>query len=536
MANHNKTTEIDLFKVDRPCQGDFDKTALALKEVDTTTKHYSKKVLILKDAEVTRLVKSEPGDPDYYYSGVTRTYSIGVELGYRQEWKPTGYGLGELINSISLLPNEELTLEVKTWETSKTQQDRDEKLESKNISDVKAEKSDVREILDDYQEKTRHQFDVHASANWGWGSASANYGFSNDVQTQHKTLSKNAQDIVRKSVNEISSQRTIKMSISRETGSEEKTTRKLKNINQCRTLNVNYYQVLREYEVNIYLDGINMLLFGPWVYKETWDNYVKWKWDLEGIMIQALKEQSLDTNGNYFQAKVLPHILPRPDAIQITNEEKPRAIYAYEIIPGFVNGNPKGLRELLDFLFSYLSPSSPPSHMKPLEVVKEFEFLQTRERSAEQVAPNLKTAMLIPIVHYLAEVSVNEIPEKIKTVNEKIVDDFLTVIQDIGEKQKTWKETIPTHGIYAETMLGLCSGCEDYYEVQRQFDLETKKLEIEKLKEETEKLKILNQQLQQAPVGSNIVVKDAPDNSTFQLNLSAGPSQGTIVTFEKAQK
>ena len=37
------------------------------------------------------------------------------------------------------------------------------------------------------------------------------------------------------------SKRSIKISISRETGSEEKTTRKIKNINQCRTLNVNYY-------------------------------------------------------------------------------------------------------------------------------------------------------------------------------------------------------------------------------------------------------------------------------------------------------
>lgn len=532
MNDETKDAEVDLFEIDRPCQGKFDKSQLALKEVDATTKHYSKKILLLKDAEVTRLVKAEEGDPDYYYSGVTRTYYLGLELRYRQEWKPSGYGLGELINSLSLLPNEELTLEVKTWETSKTQQDEEKKLDSKNISDVKVEKSDVREILDDYQEKTHHEFDAHASASWGWGSASANYGFSNDVQQQHKTLSKYAQDVARKSVNEISCKRSIKMSVSRETGSEDKTTRKIKNINQCRTLNVNYFQVLREYEVSIYLDSVNLLLFGPWEYKETWDNYVKWKWNLESIMMQALKEQSLDTNGDYFLMKVAPHVIPRPDAMQITNEKNPRAIYAYEIIPGFENGSPKGLKDLLDYLFSYMSTSSPPPHMKALEIVKESDFLKAKNEGMKQLKP-VQSAMLVPLVHYLSAVEIAEFGEKINSVNDKIVADFLSVTQQVGQVQTEWKETIPTHGIYAETMLGLCSGCEDYYEIQRQFDLEQKKIELEKLKLEVEQLKLENQAL--AKGKPDVLIKNPTDKTTLNLNINAEETPIQVDIEEKNQ-
>ena len=48
-----------------------------------------------------------------------------------------GYGLGELIYTVSLVPDEELTLELKTWETSKTQQDREETIDQKNVSDIK---------------------------------------------------------------------------------------------------------------------------------------------------------------------------------------------------------------------------------------------------------------------------------------------------------------------------------------------------------------------------------------------------------------
>lgn len=540
METERDSTEVDLFHVDRPCQGEFDRSTLALKQVDNAIRHYFKKGVVLQDAEITRLVKSEPDDPDYYYTGVQRTYYLGVESSYRQEWVPSGYGLGELISSISLLPSEELTMEVKTWETSKTQQDRQEELDSKNISDVKAETSDVREVLDDFQEKTHHQVDIKASANWGWGSASASYGFSNDVQTQHKTMAKSAQDLVRKSVNEVSSKRSVKMSVSREEGSEEKTTRRIKNINQCRTLNVNYYQVLKEYEVNIYLDDVVMLLFGPWVYKETWDYYVKAKWDLEGIMVNALAEDALDTNKEYFQANVLPHVVPRPDAVRFTaprsepgkEPEPAKAIYAYEIVPGYVDGDPKGLRELLAFLFRYVSPTSPPAHMKPLSLVKEFDFLQSKEAASELAATSANTVMLIPVVHYLSDIEIEAIPQKIESVNDRIVDDFLSLLDDVGERQSSWKETIPTHGIYAETMLGLCSGCEDYYEIQRQFDLEHKKLEIERMKLENEQLGILNQVSRQSPSDS-IVIKDPPQNSTLTLNVAVpDAAPGTTVEFE----
>lgn len=275
-----------------------------------------------------------------------------------------------------------------------------------------------------------------------------------------------------------------------------------------------------------------MLLFGPWVYKETWDNYVTWGWDLEGIMVNALAEDALDTNKEYFQANVLPHVVPRPDAVQFTTEPEPRAIYAYEIVPGYVDGDPRGLRELLAFLFKYLSPNSPPAHMKPLSLVKEFDFLQSKEAPAEPAATSANTVMLIGIVHYLSDTQLAAIPAKIKSVNERIVDDFLALLDDVGDLQSAWKETIPTHSIYAETMLGLCSGCEDYYEIQRQFDLEHKKLEVERMKLENERLAILNQASRQSP-GEGIVIKDPPQNSALTLNVAVPDlAPGATVEFQ----
>jgi hypothetical protein len=535
MAEEGK--HVAFYSVDRPCEGTFDKSKLALKDVDNVTYHFSKKILLLKDTEITRLVTSEAKDPDYYYSGVQRTYSFGIELKHRQEWRPSGYGLGDIISSISLLPNEELTLEVKTWETSKTQQDSDETLESKNISDVKVETSDAREVLDDYQKKTHHEVDVHASANWGWGSASANYGFSSDVATQHKTLTKQAQDIARKSVNEIASKRSIKIAVSREAGSEEKTTRKIKNINQCRTLNINYYQVVKEYTVELFVDGVNLLLFGPWVYKETWEQYVQAGWNLEGIMIEALAEQALDTNGAYFQAQVLPHVVPRPDAVRFTNEEQARAIYAYEVVPGFVGAKPEGMKQLLAYLFGYLSPASPPPHMARLDIVKESDFLKSRGKGLDTVKPRTE-AMLVPLVSFLSTVPLEQFAEKITSVADRIVHDFVDVVQDVGERQDSWTFVIPSNGIFAETTLGLCSGCEDYYEVQRQFDLELKQLEIRKMELENERLRLRNERLAKDGTDHafslNGLTKDTTVNITLDTREEEGQSTGLSTSTTKS--
>ena len=68
-------------------------------------------------------------------------------------------------------------------------------------------------------------------------------------------------------------------------------------------------------------------------------------------------------------------------------------------------------------------------------------------------------------------------------------------------------------------MLGLCSGCEDYFEVQRQFDLELKKLEVAKLELEIEKLKLQNQHYSTTGSVSTVVVKNPTDKTSVNLDL-----------------
>ncbi|HKQ31858.1 MAG TPA: hypothetical protein VJV40_01550, partial [Thermodesulfobacteriota bacterium] len=47
------------------------------------------------------------------------TYEIGLLTQYTQEWKLTGYSRGALVSALTLAPNEELVLEVFTWDRTK---------------------------------------------------------------------------------------------------------------------------------------------------------------------------------------------------------------------------------------------------------------------------------------------------------------------------------------------------------------------------------------------------------------------------------
>lgn len=94
----------------------------------------------------------------------------------------------------------------------------------------------------------------------------------------------------------------------------------------------------------------------------------------------------------------------------------------------------------------------------------------------------------------------------------------LAEVRDVTNPVQSWSATIPTQGVYADLTLGICSGAEDYLEIQRQFDLETRKLEIEKLRCEIEKMKLENLRLQSGEPAL-VIQSDAAKTS---LNLSFG--------------
>ncbi|WP_437602920.1 hypothetical protein WMF28_14930 [Sorangium sp. So ce590] len=624
---------ISLYRVDRLCKPDIDVSQLTLtSQVDRSESVYTSKYVKLSNASLPGAALVDEGEAELF------DWDLFLVLKYEQKWTPAGYGLGELLYTISLLPDEELTLELKTWETSKTQQDREETVDQRNVSDIKDSISTSSDVSESREMTTNTSVNGKASYSGFGFSASIEAGWSENVKDMQAQSAKETRDRSQQATNEYKSSHKVRLAVSREEGSESKTTRKIKNINQTRTLNVNYYEVLKTFDVSLALSGVPLAMLGPEADlaadivvdgaqvpsnisimmkpasstpdpsqpKFGFPTYVGDRdraadsviYDPNpstppqpvpetltlGRLIRYSQSQHwvaafIDYNGfspikllyelwseQLFMGAVPPgHVFGsqstisqedrtrfrdailrfvRPISGWVASDEKGAIRWGYEVVDGQET-------KFLDYLYSLLPFSA--SELKAqvtqggvdastaAELVAD-RFAAVSERSAAQKGTRLTKARRIsrkapgvepprpsgktlaaegPFKGKTIEQFAAELPDWIRDIQATLVD-----LRDVKNPVASWKATLPTQGVYSDLTLGVCSGAEDYYEIQRQFDLESRKLEVEKLKLQIEKLRLENQRLQ-AGEPSIIIGSDASETS-LKLNITAGEQAPSV--------
>lgn len=219
-----------------------------------------------------------------------------------------------------------------------------------------------------------------------------------------------------------------------------------------------------------------------------------------------------------FQQRMLRFVRPSPGWVE--TDESGRIRWAFEITPS--------LEVIaLNYLYQFVP----------------FQFLQlvgTLLDAGEELSDANNKALKFYAGHVIDEL--REMPKTImvsgpfhgidiNTFEEealpKWVDDIISQFEETKEMigpvivdgEEFQKVTLPSNGVHADLSLGLCSGAEDYYEIQRQFDLEIKKLEVEKLKLEVEKLKILNKSLEKEK--PDVLIKNPSEKTSVNLNISS---------------
>jgi hypothetical protein len=178
---------------------------------------------------------------------------VGFYVPFEQTWTLLGYSRGSLLNTISLAPQEETTIELFTWDkrTNALEQTSASEVEQ-NIESTDTTKDTTQvlsELGHDSNFKADANFDVHAKlevVNIG-GSASAGGG------TSAKDVAKTTTDFIHeqtyKASLRVKASRQSKVSETHEFGSEERTTRRIKNINMCHPLHLDYFEVLVSYSM-----------------------------------------------------------------------------------------------------------------------------------------------------------------------------------------------------------------------------------------------------------------------------------------------
>jgi hypothetical protein len=268
------------------------------------------------------------------------------------------YGPGKTIKTLTLLPGEKTTINVKTY-----QHDTETATESASILDsnsTEAEQDFENTLQSEQSNKQASQesssWDVKASASasWGFGSASISGGAAGASNASREELAKNVSGAVQKHAAKASSKRELEIKSSREMKTEEgqefSSQSTIENINVGRTLNFVFRQMNQEYLTFLHLVDVRIgYVRGDLVTGADGQPTVEFTYreatlsQLDGLLRAVIVPEQIDQVRRAI-VEILSNVFDYQDARHVLLEEKQLSDAAGKPIP---NGSylrvPRGL-------------------------------------------------------------------------------------------------------------------------------------------------------------------------------------------------
>jgi len=200
---------------------------------------------------------------------------------FEQTWEPKGYTRGELINTISLAPGEQLTLEIHSWDKSTIKSEEELATESElRVSESLTER-DVRTVV----RNVATNLQVGATIPIYGATVTLGGGVNTSLQN---TLNQTRERTVQAS-NTLKTTRKLRIEVSREVGREQKQTRVVANTNRCHTLNCHYFEIMSNYLVTTHLESVRLCLLFPFTRVKVTPAWVLCHGD---VLTQALLDKA----------------------------------------------------------------------------------------------------------------------------------------------------------------------------------------------------------------------------------------------------
>lgn len=184
---------------------------------------------------------------------------------FEQVWEHKGYTRGELINTISLAPGEQLTLEFHSWDKStiKSEEELAQEMEIR-ASEILTERDSLT-VVREMSRQMGASYAPNVSVSLpGVGTISGSgIDLSGSISENFTETTEDTSERTTESSFVLKNTRKIRIETSREVGREEKQTRNIANTNRCHSLNCHYFEVMSNYQVTTRLYDVLPCILVP---------------------------------------------------------------------------------------------------------------------------------------------------------------------------------------------------------------------------------------------------------------------------------
>lgn len=189
---------------------------------------------------------------------------VALYMPFTQQWRLDGYSRGRVVNSFSLGPGEEQTVEVFTWDRQTSALESSTSFDSEQTTESSSTRRDTADVSRDISRQAGLELTSDGKVGFKVGivdvNASAGMTARAGVNEAEKSTRSLIVDATARATGKVRTSRTLKVTETREAGREERVTRKLLNPNQCHTLTVPFFEVLANYCVSTFVRATEVRL------------------------------------------------------------------------------------------------------------------------------------------------------------------------------------------------------------------------------------------------------------------------------------
>jgi hypothetical protein len=182
-----------------------------------------------------------------------RWLHLALYLPYAQTWRLQGYTRGRLVNSFALGPGEEQTVELFTWDRSRSALESTVSFEQEESGESSGSRRDTSDVVRDITHQTGFEAGTDGKVGFQVGVVNVDLKSSmsakKNVSSAEKSTRASIVEATSRATQRIRMNRTLHVTESREYGREERVTRKLRNPNASHTLTVAFFEILANYRV-----------------------------------------------------------------------------------------------------------------------------------------------------------------------------------------------------------------------------------------------------------------------------------------------